>query len=623
MAIQTATNPETGERRAYINGEWQPIEQSATNPQGLKAYKIGGAWHVDDTPAAPAPSEIPAARKPLTSAQEAYQAARPYFAPVVETGGAILGGIQGAAAGALGSPTVLINPVTGAVAGSGLGYGIAKSGLNLLDEYMGLRKPPESLTAAGREALGNVAEGATYEMGGQILGPVVSRGIVSPTVNYLRRVSDPKAAALADAAQGKAPEIINALRNYDQYVAQGMPIAGVAAAPAGSTGYAALQTEVMPHLRDAYYARAKGNVAARREALGGIAQDEAALAAAEKARAEVVKPLYGAADKQIIKADDTLNTLLERPSMEKALARAGQLAKERGEQLQIGKSIPEQKVGSTIVDTEGKPLDVKTIPAEYAKFNGKSLHYLKLALDDLIKDPQAFGLGSNEVAAISKTRGEFLNWFEGKSTKYAEARAAYKEMSKPINIMQVGQYLEGKLIPALQVPVAERTNVFAGALREAPTTIKRSTGQSRFSQLTDVLEPQQVKVLEGIRDDLAREAEFKLQAREGAKAGKVVPAAELGKSPAFFSKIATLANTIVNKLQGKIDKKVAIELATEMLDPRLAAAALEKAAARQARGERLIGSLTETPMKLGVPKGVIMGTVNALAPENQNNLGAR
>lgn len=591
MAIQTATNPETGERRAYINGEWQPIEQSATNPQGLKAYKIGGAWHVDDTPAAPAPSEIPAARKPLTSAQEAYQAARPYFAPVVETGGAILGGIQGAAAGALGSPTVLINPVTGAVAGSGLGYGIAKSGLNILDEYMGLRKPPESLTAAGREALGNVAEGATYEMGGQILGPIVSRGIVSPTVNYLRRVSDPKAAALADAAQGKAPEIINALRNYDQYVAQGMPIAGVAAVPADSTGYAALQKEVAPHLRDLYYARQKANVAARREALGGIAQDRAALAAAEKTRTEISSPLYKAAEQGVADVSPVMPTLDElitnNPGNRQLVREIKQIKNDL---------IADKTTGALRTDAKQVMSVIDGIKARLAKEDNK---FIK--------------------GQLTNVRELLVDAVPG----YRQAQEAFAQASKPINIMQVGQYLEGKLSSSLDIPVAERADVFASALKEAPTTIKRSTGQSRFSQLTDVLEPKQVKVLEGIRDDLAREAEFKIQAREGAKAGKVVPAEELAKSPAFFSKIATLANTIVNKLQGKIDKKAAIELATEMLDPRLAAAALEKAAARQARGERLIGSLTETPMKLGVPKGVIMGTVNALAPENQNNLGAR
>ena len=48
MAIQTATNPQTGERVALVGGEWQPIAQTATNKAGAKAYLVGSEWLVDD-----------------------------------------------------------------------------------------------------------------------------------------------------------------------------------------------------------------------------------------------------------------------------------------------------------------------------------------------------------------------------------------------------------------------------------------------------------------------------------------------------------------------------------------------------------------------------------------------
>lgn len=69
MPIQTATNPKTGARLAFVDDQWKPIEQSATNPQGLKAYKISGSWLTDDGPSLPEveviAGEIPAARKPV------------------------------------------------------------------------------------------------------------------------------------------------------------------------------------------------------------------------------------------------------------------------------------------------------------------------------------------------------------------------------------------------------------------------------------------------------------------------------------------------------------------------------------------------------------------------------
>jgi len=65
MAIQTATNPQTGERVALVGDEWQPIAQTATNKAGVKAYLVGDQWIVDDTPvakatpkAAPKPTQV-------------------------------------------------------------------------------------------------------------------------------------------------------------------------------------------------------------------------------------------------------------------------------------------------------------------------------------------------------------------------------------------------------------------------------------------------------------------------------------------------------------------------------------------------------------------------------------
>jgi dUTPase len=45
MALQTATNPQTGQRLALINGQWVPFTESATNPQtGEKAVLVNGQW---------------------------------------------------------------------------------------------------------------------------------------------------------------------------------------------------------------------------------------------------------------------------------------------------------------------------------------------------------------------------------------------------------------------------------------------------------------------------------------------------------------------------------------------------------------------------------------------------
>jgi hypothetical protein len=126
---------------------------------------------------------------------------------------------------------------------------------------------------------------------------------------------------------------------------------------------------------------------------------------------------------------------------------------------------------------------------------------------------------------------------------------------------------------------------------------------------------------------LAREAETKLQAT---KAGTSEPRIkELASntalpSPNLLSRVVTLANEIRKRVSGAIDRKLAVEIATEMLDPKAAASALEKAMVRDFMAKetgRIAGKaaggagkvLRSTPAKVGAQTQNIMTQA-----ENQN-----
>jgi hypothetical protein len=362
-----------------------------------------------------------------------------------------------------------------------------------------------------------------------------------------------------------------------------------------------LQAEVAARMPTEYRERDIANKAARERALGAIAQDDAAMAAAQQARFNVSNPLYQAAEQGVADVSGVLT------AVDDLIAKNPGNAELLREMREIRRGlIADKKTGALRTDAKEITSVIDGLKARLAKEDNK-----------FIRDQ------------LKQVRELLVDAVPG----YRTAQEAFGQASKPINVMQVGQYLEGKLKPAIETPVAERAGVFSQAVKEAPTTLKRSTGQSRYTQLTQVLTPDQVKVVEGIRKDLAREAEFTSQAKAGAAGGKAVPAAELSKSPAFFSRIATLANTIIDRLQGKINEKVAMELATEMLDPKLAADVLEKALARQAKGERLAdpfvraGKGASRMMRgetgLGLRSPLTLGGVqvsNALAAENQNRL---
>ena len=443
----------------------------------------------------------------------------------------------------------------------------------------------------------------------------------------VQRFFDPKGAAYLEATEGRAGDIVQQLRYGPSEIVPGSkPTAAQAASPMGVTKFSALGASAAKALPTEYYARGLEQKAARVNAMRGVGKTPADLSAAVKARGDEAKILYGAAEKPVITADAVFTDLLARPSMNKVIARARKLATEKGFSFQTGQNRPAQTVTSKVLNAQGQPITT-VLPAEFAQYPGSSLHFIKMAFNDLTKNPERFGIGATEAAAINKTRDKFLNWAETQNPPYKTARQAFAAKSKPINQMEVGQYLEGKLTAPLGVG-EQRAGVFATAVKDAAGTIKRATtNEARFKALTDVLTPDQVRVVESIRDDLARAAETKIQAQKGTptapKVDQLASAAQrTARLPNLMSRITSVANDIMSRVVGNIDSKLAIQLATEMLDPQAAAAAIEKAIAAERRG-RMVGKVAEAPVRAA---GKVARSPAALAGErvqnamaNQNN----
>lgn len=151
---------------------------------------------------------IPGPRQDLTTGQRVYQAVRPYAAPLLEAGGAIAGGLIGGTAGTFGAGPV--GTAAGGVAGAGLGYGIAKEGLEAADVAMGMKAPRQG-AAQVVEPVRNILEGSTFEAGGKVLGQAL--GYVGGKIADLRQIPQQKAAKIVKEALGPDLEkVTNALR---------------------------------------------------------------------------------------------------------------------------------------------------------------------------------------------------------------------------------------------------------------------------------------------------------------------------------------------------------------------------------------------------------------------------
>lgn len=82
--MQTAVNPQTGETAVLVGDKWQKAEHVATNPQGQKAYLVGGQWMNEQGPSdLPAPAPNKAIFSDKVRASVPYQALRGMADPAV------------------------------------------------------------------------------------------------------------------------------------------------------------------------------------------------------------------------------------------------------------------------------------------------------------------------------------------------------------------------------------------------------------------------------------------------------------------------------------------------------------------------------------------------------------
>jgi hypothetical protein len=303
MSLQTATNPTTGERVVLVGDQWQPITQSATNKQGVKAYLVGNNWLTDDaSTAAPLSSGggVPGPR----AGPSAYGAApsnpilKSLYAPAVGfyrglqdiTDTAAIaatealgikgaretaaqqkqqyeqnyGDLMGGEVGRIGGQIVGTLPVGGAIAApikkaAQMAPSLAKfltplaTSIESAGFQTGLK--PGVVNVATKGVGGAVVGGASAaavnpedaEMGAAIGAavPTVIAPLVGKVVNYGRKIADLKSATYLDAVEGKGRDIINALRSKGAVIVPGSaPTAGQVAAPVGGAKFSALQQEL-------------------------------------------------------------------------------------------------------------------------------------------------------------------------------------------------------------------------------------------------------------------------------------------------------------------------------------------------------------------------------------------
>lgn len=391
--------------------------------------------------------------------------------------------------------------------------------------------------------------GAAVKTGWSFAEPMFNKGREAIAGRLLNRV-----------AGDSAPDVINRLKSATELVPGSAP---TAAQVAESGGIAALERQAAAANPEAYTRRAMEQSSARLNALRSVAGDDAQMAAAQAARDAAKRALYAQADVGVAPVDGTFKGLLMRPQFTSAVNRAQELAKDSG-------------LGDIFFrNSRGEPIALI----------GQGAHYIKKALDEMGEFGSASYTGKTAAGNANKTNNLFQNWLKQHIPEYDAGKQAFAAGSKPINQMEIGRALLDKAQPALADYGAlgkETGAAYATALRNADALAAKATGFPG-ARMNNVLNPQQMQLVEGVAKDLARKAN----------------AQDLGRGPGSdtFQKLAMqniaeqsgMPRVVGGLLElpgvsratawayRETDQKMQAMLADALLDPKKAAALMERA----------------------------------------------
>lgn len=386
-----------------------------------------------------------------------------------------------------------------------------------------------------------------------------------------------------------APKIINNLESAAPIIPGSNP---TAAEVAKSGGLAAFQRAMSDANPQAYSNRWMEQASARKNAIRSIAQDENALQQAISNRSSAVEPLYKQADESIVPVDSSLSEIIKRlPNG--TMAKAKDIARMENKPFQFGEDIAATQKPSGILDAKGNPIMVDQ-PAQYSEISGRGLDLIKKAIDDVVDVNPTASIGKHSKNAATGVKSDLLNWADSNIPAYGEARKTFAELSKPINQMQVGQELLNKIEPALgkHGELASETGAtYARALNDVRgNLVKQATGGIK-QKLEDVMTPEQMQLLNGVAQDLARKAYAQTEGRNiGSNTFQNFAMNGISQAagvPSFVSGLLhtlpvtrqamTGINAAGKKLYEGADKELKTMIAEALLDPKKTAELMKKA----------------------------------------------
>jgi hypothetical protein len=636
--------------------------------------------------APPAVSEIPLGRRILgarPTGRDVIQMVR----PTVEALGGVGGAIVGTPLGPLGT-----------VGGAGLGYGLAKGGLDTLETALGYRQGPGTAEEAVVGGAKDVLMGASMEAGGR--AAVQALGSAAGKIADLRQIPKQKAADIAKQALGRDLEtVVGTLRNAP-------PNASVAEITAGienPTWQALIQRSLE---RDPQFVR-KFNLLGERESRNALAQLAGGTTAAEtRATVESAKNALNAM------TGPQREAALKRANLGKSVAQfeteaerlAAQAAGEvenvrflkRAEAVAERAAVPKGPVDIADIRQYTYPLDLAKKADEWASQAatasldlGQGARFAQGAADalrsvgikplegePLIRSLTAVGrnpeFAGNDLisGALKNVTDDIAKWTSSGGVIDARALDAIRKNSVNAAIQQLRPGMDAtaqrnlaagvlsEIKPALidaiesaggtgyrqyladytkgMQQISERKLVGEAARlwktdkdsfvklvqNESPEVVEKFLGKGNYNIATELADSA-LETLRAQAQQRIKQVSVKEQAGEGQAALRELLRQNVSKFrlPSHLSAWVTNTNRSLQLLEDAIGKKTLDTLTQALKTPQGA----EDLLSTLSGAERLrVSKLMQNPLGRGVTEAAkiapstIMPTVNALAPESQN-----
>tara|TARA_R110002126_G_scaffold91281_1_gene217407 strand:- start:619 stop:2493 length:1875 start_codon:yes stop_codon:yes gene_type:complete len=530
--------------------------------------------------------------------------------------------------GTLGAP---VGRVTGASEGAAYNQNMMRQALAYVGEHMDEGADSISATTGIPKAdVMNMMQSVMAAVPIKVPGVKTTGKVVRNAANMVQDIIDPRAKFYKDVAEGRAPELIAAARRPEAEIIPGArPTFAQATADVGMPRIAAVgeEAKTLPATATKAQALKDAQEAARVKQLKIIERTPETRARAELVRERRSEPLYGEARTagDVVDVQPTLDYIdgltETNPGNTRLLSELRELRK--GLTRRVEEDVPVlDTAGNYIVNkktgTVKTKKEVRFEPRTDAQEIASTLDGIKTALKDeknsYIKK-QLLNIQDDLTQAIPSMK---------------EAQAAFKKGSRTLNQRDTATYLLSKLESPIP-DAAQRAGSFAGAVREAPRTIKQALeGAPPYETFTEAgLSKTQQRMIDNIVIDLSRDARVKELADAGAQAApKLKKVGTKMKLPPFISTIVTVINYILERAQGKLTDKMAADIALEFLDAGRAADALE-AAMRRTGKRAAIGRAVTAPGRTvakgygSIEPGIRAGAVispNVMAEENRNRM---